>query len=279
MFATRLATAALLFITGVGAIGIGALVRQARAGAPQDGAAQPVHRGMEKSERMDGRENSSLEDRIYAELRANGRWKSPAGDWVILVKSVQGRRLLDLVLKQHDPQGAVHVFQCREAELRVHHLEKILQIHMRDGQATLGDGSEAWFTERVCYWELPPSFFGVATGQTGRDVERKLRLAFGEDCKEVAEAAIKVEIRSKNLVLAANSFRVEPDGRVRFAPCWMVYGGAAGESMTLRCREATFTFDGPVRELAEMGRRRVLALEPSGNVRLSFGSPAPTKRP
>jgi hypothetical protein len=238
---------------------------------------------MEKSEGIDGQDNSSLEDRIYAELRTNGRWKSPAGDWVILVKSVQGRKLLDLVVKYQDLQGAVDDYRCREAELRVHQVERILRIDMRDGQATLGDGSEAWFMDHVSSWELPPSFFGVARGQTGSEVERKLRLAFGEECKEVAEAAIKVEIRSRNLILAANSFRVEPDGRVRFAPCWMVRGGgqgdAAGEAMALRCREVTFTFDGPVRDLAEMGRRQILALEPSGNVRISFGSPAPSKRP
>jgi RNA polymerase sigma factor (sigma-70 family) len=113
--------------------------------------------------------------------------------------------------------------------------------------------------------------------------DQQLGRAFPANRWEVCEAAIKLEIRSQRLVLAADSMSIEEDGRVRFAPCWLVRydaeapGSAAPQALTLRCREVRLTFDGAVRNLADMGRRRVVAIEPAGNVRLALPLLPPQK--
>jgi protein involved in polysaccharide export with SLBB domain len=113
------------------------------------------------------------------------------------------------------------------------------------------------------------------------DVDRQLRWAFG-DGGEALAAPIKVEVRSRRLGLAANTFSVQADGRVRLAPCWLVRsvgepGGAeAPEGVALHCREAFLTVDGPVRSPADISRH-VTAVELVGDVRLTFLPGAPRK--
>ncbi len=111
------------------------------------------------------------------------------------------------------------------------------------------------------------------------DVERKLRLAFGDDCKDILEAPIRLEFRSLQLVLAARHFAVEPDGRVKFTPCWFArFGGAATPPTTVCCDAAYFTFDQAVMALADLSGRNVITVEPRGPVRVGFGPPPPTAR-
>jgi hypothetical protein len=134
------------------------------------------------------------------------------------------------------------------------------------------------------YALLPGDRVHVQAGENARgaeegEVDRRLRSAFGADCREALGAAIKLEIRSRRLVLAADRFSVEPDGRVKLAPCWLVRPGAADapEELAIRCREAFLTFDGAVRHLADVGRRQVTAVEPAGDVRITFPTAPPGK--
>jgi hypothetical protein len=122
---------------------------------------------------------------------------------------------------------------------------------------------------------------GEAPAAAAGEVERKLRLAFGDDCKDILEAPIRLELRSLQLLLAAERFAVEPDGRVKFSPCWFARfgrGPAAAGPTTVCCDAAYFTLDGPVTNLADLSRRKVLGVEPRGDVRIGFGPPPPTAR-
>jgi hypothetical protein len=117
-----------------------------------------------------------------------------------------------------------------------------------------------------------------AVERKGGGVDRLLERAFGEGCREVRDAAIKLEFRSQRLVVAANRLMVEADRRFCFAPCWLVRydevrGAAPPEVLTLRCRALRLTFDRPVNGLADLGRARIVALEPSGEVCLALSSP------
>jgi hypothetical protein len=113
-------------------------------------------------------------------------------------------------------------------------------------------------------------------------VDHRLQLAFG---REVRDVAIKLEFRAQRLVLAADCCTFGKDGRLRFAPCWLIRdegagrGGAPPELLTLRCRVLHLTLDRPVRDLAEVGRRRVVAIEPSGEVRLALPVLTPPEPP
>jgi uncharacterized protein (TIGR03067 family) len=108
------------------------------------------------------------------------------------------------------------------------------------------------------------------------DVEKRLLLAFGEDCKEIREAAIKLDIRSARLALATSRFSVEADGRVKLTPCRMVFyhpnpDDAQGLDLrTIRAKEAHLIFEGPVRTVDEMGRRKLLGVDLPGGVHISF---------
>ena len=58
---------------------------------------------------------------------------------------------------------------------------------------------------------------GISNPQTpGSEVDRKLALAFGEDCKEIRKAMVKISL--PHLILATNQVNFEQDGRVRIAP-------------------------------------------------------------
>jgi RNA polymerase sigma factor (sigma-70 family) len=83
-------------------------------------------------------------------------------------------------------------------------------------------------------------------------------LAFGAWAGEARQAAIRLELRGQGLLLAANELTIEKDGRVRFAPCWIARSGGT----VARCRAATLTLDwkGPLREIGDLGRRRILAI-------------------
>jgi hypothetical protein len=117
------------------------------------------------------------------------------------------------------------------------------------------------------------------------EVDRKLALAFGKDSQEVREADVKVDFPSLHLVLATKQIVIGNDGEVTFAPCWYArfdnVQGASEETAitTLRCEKARFRFDGPVRKLSDLVNRKVISIEPTGNVRIAFSSPIPKARP
>jgi RNA polymerase sigma factor (sigma-70 family) len=249
MLTSKLAAAAVVVGVAVGATGIGVLTRNARAeggsGAvalPQAAEADPV-------------------EQIYATLRERRTWTSPAKDYHIWVHDVRGHRLLGVFLQRFDEQGRADLLtSCPTAELKVDARQKTLDIQMTNAIVTGSDGSRGEFAQRTCEVSLaPPQAASHAV------VNRTLRTAFGRDCKEV-QSAIKLEFRSRGLVLAADAMNFEGDGRPVLFPCRL----AMFDGTAVRGDKVRLTFDGPVRTPADMGRRKITAVEPVGNVRITF---------
>jgi hypothetical protein len=101
--------------------------------------------------------------------------------------------------------------------------------------------------------------------------DRKLQQAFGpgkdEDPDDPLKCAIKLDLRSRGIVLAVNVFEPEADGRVRLQPFNMaIFGKTQGpgptpEINTIRSKVAFLTFDQPVKSIAELSNRKIVAAE------------------
>ncbi len=98
------------------------------------------------------------------------------------------------------------------------------------------------------------------------EADRKLRQAFGDDCPE-SKRTIKLETRAKGLVLAADSFQILEDGRVKLTPFSVaLFGKEEGpdkvpEITTVRSDLAILEFDRPISSIADMGNRRLVGGE------------------
>ena len=106
---------------------------------------------------------------------------------------------------------------------------------------------------------------GPAMGEN----ELRIRQAFGNESKEI-ERKSKVWSASKGVVLAFDTFTKEDDGRVRFAPFSAAIfpkdkaPKAFPEINIVQCEYALVTFDQPIGSLAELSRRKVIAVELGG---------------
>lgn len=93
--------------------------------------------------------------------------------------------------------------------------------------------------------------------------ERRLRLAFGDDCPELRRA-IKLDINKYLIAIATDEITFE-DGRVKMVPFSMaIFGkddGRYPEINTVRSDVAYLTFDQPVNSPAEIGNRKIVAAE------------------
>jgi lipopolysaccharide export system protein LptA len=103
------------------------------------------------------------------------------------------------------------------------------------------------------------------------DMDHQLEVAFGKECHE-RDYAIKFQVRSKGMVLAAKEFVIEKDGRVKLAPVsCAIFGkdhgdGRFPEINTVRANVAWLTFDRPIVHPADMGKHKIVAGELKGNV-------------
>src|SRR5271166_6222698 len=97
-----------------------------------------------------------------------------------------------------------------------------------------------------------------------KPVEVKLQQAFGPDCEEL-KRPIKLELHSRNMVLAAGHFEIAEDksGRVLLMPVSLaMFGKNKGDGRfveinTIRCDQAYLTFDRPVATVSEISGRKV----------------------
>ena len=102
----------------------------------------------------------------------------------------------------------------------------------------------------------------------------KLRAAFGEDCEEL-KAPLKVECYSLGLVIAAKEGVIE-DGRFKFTSCSVaLLGKSQGEIRpsavtTIRSDCVYVRFDRPLKDLSDLGKRRIVSFELAGGFRLEF---------
>lgn len=100
----------------------------------------------------------------------------------------------------------------------------------------------------------------------------KLQQAFGPGCDETGWP-IKLEVRSKGIVLAAKDFHIDGQ-KVTLKPLSMALfgkanGGPIPEINTIRAGNAELIFDGPVTNPLEMGKRKILQAELSQGVLLT----------
>ncbi len=113
-----------------------------------------------------------------------------------------------------------------------------------------------------------------------RRVEGRLKQAFGAD-NPVAKWPIQLELNNRTLVVAAQGFTLESDGRISLMPIAVaVFGkdrgpGGHPEINTLRGDVAFLRFDRPVTNLSEVGGRKVVGGEISGNIRISSNRRTP----
>jgi lipopolysaccharide export system protein LptA len=111
----------------------------------------------------------------------------------------------------------------------------------------------------------------ITIASTTNEVDRKLQMAFGEECEEL-KRPIKLEVNSKGMVLAAEDCTPE-NGRLRLSPVSLALFGkkAAGrnfpEITSVRGEVAYLTFDRPVNNLTDLDKRRVVGCELIGKRR------------
>src|SRR5262245_34936547 len=100
--------------------------------------------------------------------------------------------------------------------------------------------------------------------------ESKIKMAWGNECEELRRE-IRLDLRSKGVLLAAGHFDIKPDGRVELTPCSFALfpkskeDGKFPEINTVQCEIALITLDRPVTNLTEMNSRKIVAVELRGN--------------
>jgi lipopolysaccharide export system protein LptA len=115
------------------------------------------------------------------------------------------------------------------------------------------------------------------------EADLKLSQAFGEDCQEVKERTIKLVVSTRGLVLAANQFTIEPDGRVKLTPFSIAIFGKDRPDFkypdinTVRANEAYLTFDRPVSSPTEIGNRKIVGGELRGTITINNNRRTPEK--
>lgn len=100
--------------------------------------------------------------------------------------------------------------------------------------------------------------------------EKKLKLAFGQECEELKRHLI-LDLRSRGMIMAAEQADVMPDGRVElrsFSAALFPKGRPDArypEINTIVCEIAILTFDRPVASVAELSNRKIKAVELRGS--------------
>jgi hypothetical protein len=114
--------------------------------------------------------------------------------------------------------------------------------------------------------ELPPP------GGRNSNLQKKLIKAFGHDAKEL-KWPIRLDIHSRNMVLAAADFKVE-SGRVVLTPLSVAmigkdkHDGLPEEINTIRGNVAYLTFDRPVTNFSEISSRKITKAELTGHIQV-----------
>jgi lipopolysaccharide export system protein LptA len=132
------------------------------------------------------------------------------------------------------------------------------------------------------YWPNPDQteIQSVAHGEPV--IVSKLKKAFGINCEEL-KRAIRLELHSKNMVLAAERFDIDSDGRVCLHPISVAVFGKGRwdapdvEISTVQSEVAYLKFDGPVRNMTELSGRKIVAAELQNNINVTNNRRRPKK--
>jgi lipopolysaccharide export system permease protein len=104
-----------------------------------------------------------VEDFLYAMLKREGSLKHPKLNYVMIVKRVQGRKLIDAYFMRRDPKRDNKfdiIAHAREAELMVDLHRRQILVHMRQCTITSGemDRGNAIVQDKVWPVDLPSDF-------------------------------------------------------------------------------------------------------------------------
>jgi lipopolysaccharide export system permease protein len=101
---------------------------------------------------------NDVEETLYTMLGRDHAFNQPRLNYAMWVRQVQGHKLLTALFKRRDANDANRydiVAWAREAELRVDMRRKLIILHMRNGMAYVGDGTSAYFDDRMFEMDLP----------------------------------------------------------------------------------------------------------------------------
>ena len=113
----------------------------------------------------------------------------------------------------------------------------------------------------------------VTITQNESEADRKLRQAFGPECLQV-QRPIRLEIRKRGMVLASDTIKIEPDGRIKLTPFSVALFGKDKpdqkfpEINTIESEVGYVTFDQPITNLSEIGTREPIAGELKGKIHI-----------
>jgi lipopolysaccharide export system permease protein len=111
-----------------------------------------------------------VEEFLYMMLKRDSRIRHPKLEYEMYIKRVQGRKLLDPVIKRKDKSGHYDVVaEAREADLRVDLKNAQLLIHMRHG-VVAGEGGTAYFEDRIWAVPLPEDFIKGNRNRRSREL-------------------------------------------------------------------------------------------------------------
>lgn len=110
------------------------------------------------------------EELLYTMLAKQGTLSHTNLPYNMFVKSVQGRKLIQVIFKRRDSKGEIDlVAHAKEADLRVNLSKKQLLIHMRHVTATDQGGATVYFEDKV--WDVPlPSNLNSEANRRARDM-------------------------------------------------------------------------------------------------------------
>jgi hypothetical protein len=113
-------------------------------------------------------------------------------------------------------------------------------------------------------------------------VDQKLEFAFGKGCKELSRP-LRLWLPERRLIMAADEFLVESDGRIRLSQCSLaLFPSKEGERdeksralTTLRSDSVYLALDRTIANFADLATNRkitIIAIEVSGGPKLSVGN-------
>ncbi|MFQ3592373.1 MAG: hypothetical protein SNJ82_04175, partial [Gemmataceae bacterium] len=108
------------------------------------------------------------------------------------------------------------------------------------------------------------------TSPDNSTLKKRMEAAFGVNCPE-QDRAIGLDIRSRGMLIAAEHFNVMEDGRISLWPISLALMGKdprSPELSTIKGDIAYIQFDRPVRSFSEIGSRKIVAAEISGNIKI-----------
>ncbi|MFO0876360.1 MAG: LptF/LptG family permease [Gemmataceae bacterium] len=145
------------------------------------------------------------EGMLYSILGRHGMISNPQLPYSMFVKGVQGKKLVNPVIKRKNQRGQIDmVAHAREADLRVDMANKLLLIRMKNGMLISEDGSRGYFEDKK--FDVPLQGLGENPNRRPRDMTwvelMKRRDELGSEKDKVAD---EIAMHSATLLTGAHA--------------------------------------------------------------------------